>query len=425
VTLVLIVSASRFGNSRALPAVARSCDADAESCNHGALSDPFLGGPLINLLPRLDQTQDLDLSHFTTHWSRQEHPLFPRHEIRAVAPKIPDKPDPVNPTNPKPDSPGADPKNPNSSPKDPNENPSGGIDPTKSGSTPTAPENNPDAGLDPTKPKPSTEPEPSTEPSPSPSAASDPANSGSNRGPDDTTPANGAAGCSRKRAGEPCPGASDNGLSTGDDATGDDVHGEAPDTVASTRSNRPADDSNVPYDYLAEVVSERGTGLVNDKLANLRSRIATQAPDDPVRVDEINSKYTFDSKSPLAEADPDAKHEPVDLIFEFDDVFTSDLSHDPFKALLGKTDVTLTDSRGMRDALRSNDATSQTVKWSRSGDQKVAFADWSFLKNDNSDMSPKAHYTELTMALFKERGVVKTFKRLVESESSTTRQRRR
>ena len=35
----------------------------------------------------------------------------------------------------------------------------------------------------------------------------------------------------------------------------------------------------------------------------------------------------------------------------------------------------------------------------------MAFVDWSYKKEDTSAMSPKAHFTELTMALFKARGV--------------------
>jgi len=169
---------------------------------------------------------------------------------------------------------------------------------------------------------------------------------------------------------------------------------------AATRSNRTADDNAVEYDYLDEVQRERGTGLVNVKLANLQSRVAKNVPDDPVRIDEINSKFTFDSNNPLS-----AEEVTEAPVFKFDNVFNSALDHPQFPPLLQKAGVTLTDSRGEREALRSNGAEEQTLKWSWSGDQKVAFTDWSYKKHDTSDISPKAHYTELTMALFKRAGV--------------------
>lgn len=91
-----------------------------------------------------------------------------------------------------------------------------------------------------------------------------------------------AAGCGLKRSDTPCPGPSGN--------IGGDVPGQALDAVALTRANRLVNDERVFYDYLAEVKSEENTGLVNDKLANLDSRIANRVTDDQVRIDEINKQ---------------------------------------------------------------------------------------------------------------------------------------
>ena len=158
------------------------------------------------------------------------------------------------------------------------------------------------------------------------------------------------------------------------------------------------DDNAVEYDYLLEVQSERDTSLVNDKLANLQSRIATDAPDDPVRTDEINDNFVFDSTVPTVQGTAPEQ-------FEFDDVFNSALDHGEFPSFLSQAGVALSDTRGFREALTSNGAKQPTLKWSWSGDQKVAFTDWSYKKEDTSAMSTKAHYTELTMALFKAKGV--------------------
>jgi hypothetical protein len=322
------------------------------------------------LLPQLGQTQDHDLTPFTTYWSRQEYALPFKHEIRAIAPKI--EPEPVSPTEPKPASSGADP---NDSTTDSGENTSAGLDPTQSGSTPTTPEDNPDAGLNPTKPNPSV----------AATAGLDPTAPKPTLGPD-------------LAADDP-----NNPLASSDDE-GDDVPGEAPDTSADTRSNRPADDYDVAYDYLAEVVSERGTNLVNDKLANLRSRIASQTPDNSVRTDDINDKYTFDSKQSLVPTKVGGT-DPDSFPHDFDNIFDSGVDHEDFPALLKMTDVALDDLRGEREALRSNGADKQCLKVSWSEDQKILFADLSYKVNDKSDLLPKPHFTELTMAVLKEKGV--------------------
>ena len=390
VTLVLVASVSRFGQSRALPTIARSCKGDI--CDNGGLDDSSLVGlPTDPVLPRFAETQNHDFDSFST---RQ---LLPRHEIRAAPLKPPVEPEPVAPGKPKPDSPGINPSDPDSPSTDPADNPSAGLDPTKPDSPPSTPADNPDEGLDPTTPEPSadpTAPKPSDDPNPSPSAGPDPATSNPKPAPDNNEPPDAqpstvtdATGCGLKRADRPCPGASDN--------IGDDVPGETPDTAATTRANRPLDDNVIEYDYLDEVQRERGTGLVNDKLENLRNRIKNPATaeDDPVRSDEINGKFLFDSKVGGS------------TNLEVDDVFGPVLDHKRFSSLFKNTGVTLTDSRGVREAMIAPGAKEYTLKWSWSGDQKVAFTDYSYKKFDITDMSPKAHYTELTMALFKERGV--------------------
>jgi len=244
-------------------------------------------------------------------------------------------------------------------------------------------------------------PKPSVDPSPSPSAGSESTDLGPKPAPgNDEIPTSGPpklnsyTGCALKRADRPCPGASDN--------IGDDVPGQAQDTVSDTRSGRPADDDAVEYDYLEEVQRERGTSLVNDKLENLQNRIDNHVPDDLVRNDEIKAKFTFDSKDPLP--DPIKPDDPVK--HQFDSVFDDKLlDHKPFETMLEQTSLKLTDSKGEREALRSNGADEQVLKWSWSGDQKLACTDWSYKKFDTSDMSPKPHYTELTMAMFKEKGI--------------------
>jgi hypothetical protein len=369
VTLVLIFAASRFGHSRALPALSHSCD--PETCNNGASSESFLDGSLAPLLSRLDQIHNQELTPSTTHWARQEYPVPLTHGIRAIAPKI--EPEPVSPTEPKPVSSGADP---NDGTTGSGENASAGLDPTQSGGTSTTPEDNPDAGLDPTKPEASIVPSAGLDPTaPKPTIASNPA------------------------ADDP------NNSAASSDDEGDDVPGQAPDTSADTRSNRPVDDYRVGYDYLAEVVSERGTGLVNDKLANLRNRIASHTPDDPVRSDEIKSEYTFDSKQPLVATDINTPGIPDAFPHEFANVFDAGVDHKNFEKLVQLAGVELTDSGGVREALRSNGATEQCLKVSWSVDQKITFADHSFKEEDNSDMVPKPHFTELTMAVFREKGV--------------------
>lgn len=119
-------------------------------------------------------------------------------------------------------------------------------------------------------PEPSPSPAPSTEPTPADSvppavSADDPFTPVSQ-----PTTVSDATGCGLKRSDEPCLGPSDN--------IGDDVPGEAPDTVAPTRQGRPVDDSAVANDYLHEVQSERGTGLVNDKLTICRPGLPLMPP---------------------------------------------------------------------------------------------------------------------------------------------------
>ncbi|EXJ73343.1 uncharacterized protein A1O5_03103 [Cladophialophora psammophila CBS 110553] len=371
-TLVLAASVSRLGISRAVHASTPSC-AD-EFCSNGASHDlPS------DLLPRLDRFQDHDLSGITTHWSRREHQSLPR--VAALA--LPKEPEPVAP---KPVSPATGPSHLDGPSTEPASNPAAGLDPTK-------PKVSEEPSASPTS-VPSQTPSPSIEPDPNhsvlqPVSADDPFTPV----PQPTTVSD-AAGCGLKRSDGPCPGPSDN--------IGDDVPGQAPDAVAATRAGRPVDDDAVAYDYLLEVQSERGTGLVNDKLANLQSRIATDAPDDPVRTDEINNNFVFGSTVPLV---PVKLGDEAPQPFEFDDVFNFALDHGQFPPLLSQAGVTLSDTRGFREALTSNGATQPTLKWSWSGDQKVAFTDWSYKKKDTSAMSPKAHYTELTMALFKAKGV--------------------